>query len=207
MPPRVREDLTARGFEVGLHGLYHNSLLFHSREEFLRQAPEINRVLKEWNAAGFRSSCMYHNLDWMHDLDIEYDASTFDTDPFEPQPYGLHTIFPCFVRDGLTHRGYVELPYTLPQDFTLFILMQNRTIDIWKKKLDWLVRNEGMALLNTHPDYMSFNGRIDPYSEYDANLYREFLEHVKTVYRDQYWHPLPREIAGFWREQAVANND
>jgi hypothetical protein len=29
-----------------------------------------------------------------HDLNIEYDASTFDTDPFEPQPDGVGTIFP-----------------------------------------------------------------------------------------------------------------
>jgi glycosyltransferase involved in cell wall biosynthesis/peptidoglycan/xylan/chitin deacetylase (PgdA/CDA1 family) len=205
--PEVREELTERGFEVGVHGLYHTSRLYSSREEFLRQAPEINRVLREWKAVGFRSPSMYHNLEWMHDLDIEYDASTFDTDPFEPQPDGLHTIFPSFIpgREIGTvamRKGYVELPYTLPQDSTLFILMQERTNDIWKKKLDWLVRNRGMVLVNAHPDYMSFNGRIDPYSEYDANLYREFLEHIKTVYRDRFWHPLPREIARFWADRA-----
>ena len=211
VPQQIRDELAARGFEVGLHGLYHNSRLYSSRKEFLRQAQEINKVLKEWKATGFRSPCMYHNLEWMHDLDIEYDASTFDTDPFEPQPEGLYTIFPSFVPNresresgsaGVMRTGYVELPYTLPQDFTLFILMQNSTIDIWKKKLDWLVRNGGMALLNTHPDYMSFDGRIDPYSEYDAGLYREFLEHIKTAYRGRYWHPLPREIARFWANLA-----
>jgi hypothetical protein len=136
----------------------------------------------------------------MHDIGVEYDASTFDTDPFEPQPQGLHTIFPCFITDG-ERRGYVELPYTLPQDFTLFVLMQERTTAIWKQKLDWLVRNGGMVLMNTHPDYMSFNHRIDPWSEYDADLYREFLEYTRSVYLDQYWHVLPRDIARFWRNR------
>ncbi|MGA2401910.1 MAG: hypothetical protein ABSG91_09405 [Syntrophobacteraceae bacterium] len=203
VPPLIREELTALGFEVGLHGLYHNSLLYHSRQEFLRQAPEINRVLKEWNAVGFRSPCMYHNLEWMHDLDIEYDASTFDTDPFEPQPDGLKTIFPSFVPGGPMLRGYVEMPYTLPQDFTLFILMQNRTTGVWKKKLDWLVRNGGMALLNTHPDYMNFGNKKMGPEEYPADLYSEFLLHIKREYVGRYWHPLPKEIAQFWREQAV----
>ena len=30
-------------------------------------------------------------------LNIAYDASTFDTDPFEPQPDGVNTIFPFWV--------------------------------------------------------------------------------------------------------------
>ena len=40
---------------------------------------------------------MLHNLVWLRDLDILYDASTFDTDPFEPQPEGMETIFPFWV--------------------------------------------------------------------------------------------------------------
>ena len=40
---------------------------------------------------------MLRNLDWLHDLDVQYDASTFDTDPFEPQPDGRHTMFPFRV--------------------------------------------------------------------------------------------------------------
>ncbi|MGA2226531.1 MAG: glycosyltransferase [Syntrophobacteraceae bacterium] len=202
VPPQTRAELTARGFEVGLHGLYHSSLLYHSREEFLRQVPEINRALKEWNAVGFRSPCMYHNLEWMHDLDIEYDASTFDTDPFEPQPHGLGSIFPLYIPKGSMAGGYVELPYTLPQDFTLFVLMQHRTTEVWLKKLGWIARSGGMALLNVHPDYANFGTGKYSCTDYDAKLYCEFLEHVKTVYRDQYWHPLPREIARFWAKRS-----
>ena len=67
---------------------------------------------------------MYHNLDWTQSLNVTYDASTFDTDPFEPHPDGLGTIFPKWISANGTGKGYVELPYTLPQDFTLFVLMR-----------------------------------------------------------------------------------
>lgn len=196
--PEIRKELTERGFEVGVHGLHHNSSLFHSRAEFTRQAELINKTLRDWNAVGFRSPSMFHNLDWMHDLDIEYDASTFDMDPFEPQPDGVHTAFPMYVYDQARRRGYVELPYTLPQDFTLFVIMRHQTLDVWMEKLKWVISNGGMALMVTHPDYMNFEGTRTPYSEYDVGFYREFLEHIKSAYAGQYWHSLPRDIARFW---------
>ncbi len=90
----LRQYLTNKGFEVGVHGLNHKGMLYRSRKQFLRQAARINDYLKEWQAVGFRSPSMHHDLEWIHDLDIEYDASTFDTDPFEPQPDGMGTIFP-----------------------------------------------------------------------------------------------------------------
>jgi peptidoglycan/xylan/chitin deacetylase (PgdA/CDA1 family) len=195
---KLREELSDRGFEIGVHGLTHDSSLFNSREEFQRQALRINRILKTWNAVGFRSPCMYHNLDWMHDLDIEYDASTFDTDPFEPQPDGLNTIFPVCIADKSGLKGYVELPYTLPQDFTLFILMKEKSIDIWKKKLDWLAQHGGLALLNTHPDYMCFGEEEPGFETYSVDHYLELLDYIKAGFKGEYWHVLPRELARFW---------
>ncbi|MFZ2446284.1 MAG: DUF354 domain-containing protein [Syntrophobacteraceae bacterium] len=204
VPPGIRQELTERGFEVGVHGLYHNSLLYHSRDEFLKQAPRINQILKEWGAVGFRSPCMYHNLDWVHDLEIEYDASTFDTDPFEPQPDGVHTIFPLYVTDS-RKRCYVELPYTMPQDFTLFLLMRNQTTGIWREKLGWIVRNGGMALMITHPDYMSFERGGDKRLSYPVSYYAGFLEYVKCKYEGEYWHVLPKEMACWWK--SILGND
>ena len=142
---------------------------------------------------------MLHNLEWLHGLDIQYDSSTFDTDPFEPQPNGVGTIFPFWVPSGDGTDGYVEIPYTLPQDFTLFILMKNKTIDIWKRKLDWIVSKGGMALMLTHPDYISFNKPSLMEEEYHIDKYEKFLEYVKSAYKDQYYHVLPRELASFWR--------
>ena len=133
VPPFLRERLAKNGFEVGVHDLKHDGFLYESRENFKSQARQINKYLKEWDAKGFRSGFMHHNLEWFDDLDILYDASTFDTDPFEPQPDGVDTIFPFWV-PGTNGAGYVELPYTLIQDFNLFVVLKESTIDIWKKE-------------------------------------------------------------------------
>jgi hypothetical protein len=56
-----------------------------------------------------------------------------------------------------------------------------------------------MALLITHPDYMSFNGSAPGADEYPAELYRDFLEYVATTYAGDYWHALPKQVAGHMR--------
>ena len=201
--PALRRELVAEGFEVGVHGLKHDGKLFLSRERFQRHAVSINRYLREWESVGFVSPSMHRNLGWMHQLDIEYDASTFDTDPFEPQPGGVETIFPFTVHGDRNQKGYVELPYTLPQDFTLFVLMKERGIGIWKRKLDWIADKGGMALLITHPDYMAGPNDACQFDEYSIRLYQEFLEYVRLQYGGQYWNALPREIAHFWRSGTV----
>jgi predicted glycosyltransferase len=193
-PKELRDHLNANGFEVGVHDLKHDGKLYHSRKIFKARAERINHYLKEWNAVGFRSGFMLHNLEWLHDLNILYDSSTFDTDPFEPQPDGVHTIFP-FWTPGPRGCGYIEIPYTLVQDFNLFIILQEKTIDVWKRKLDWIVERGGMALLDVHPDYVDFHSQNGSAREYPATRYQEFLRYVKSKYDGLYWHALPNEVA------------
>jgi hypothetical protein len=204
--PDLRGCLKSNGFEVGVHGLNHDGKLYDSQEVFLNRAERINEYLKEWNAVGFRSPAMHHNLNWIHDLNIEYDASTFDTDPFEPQPDGVRTIFPFWANSNSNRKGYVELPYTLPQDFTLFVLMKEDNVDIWKEKLNWIAENGGMALVNTHPDYMNFENRVCSIDEYPAKFYMEFLAFLKEKYHEQYWNALPHQVALFYKEFVLNRN-
>jgi hypothetical protein len=193
--------LKSYGFEVGVHGLNHDGKLFKSKAIFNSRAKKINHYLKEWQAVGFRAPAMHHKLEWMHMLDIEYDMSTFDTDPFEPQSDGVNTIFPFLVRDSDNTKCYVEMPYTLPQDFTLYVLMREKNSKIWKYKLEWVAENQGMVLLNTHPDYMSFPDRKGIKGEdYSASIYEEFLIWIKENYGGLYWNALPNELAKFWME-------
>lgn len=195
------QTLRKNGFDYGVHGLYHDGKLFSSESEFLRRATKINYYLKDWNTKGFRAPAMHHNLDWIGALNIEYDMSTFDTDPFEPQPDGVGTIFPFWVKskrhpDG----GYIELPYTLPQDFTPFILMKESTPKIWTDKLDWIAEHNGMVLVNVHPDYIDFENSGKNFEEFNLNIYTTFLEYVKTKYEGKYWNTLPTEVAAFWKK-------
>jgi hypothetical protein len=197
----ILDELKQNGFEVGVHGLLHDGKLYHSREIFQQRAALINYYISKWEAEGFRSPCMHHNLAWLHDLNILYDASTFDVDPFEPQPDGVATIFPFIVMNELSGTSYVELPYTLPQDFTLFILMKQRNNDIWKKKLDWIAENGGMVLFITHPDYMNFGKNKLSLEEYPVEYYSDFLSYIKDKYNNRYWHVLPKDMTRFWAGQ------
>ncbi len=203
-PRALRRWLGERGFEVGVHDLNHDGHLYASRRSFHRKAGRINSWLREWGAVGFRSGFMLRELDWLHDLDVLYDASTFDTDPFEPQPQGSGTIFPFIVRPGDGGAGYVELPYTLPQDSTLFLLLREETPCIWMRKIDWIARHGGLALVNIHPDYMRFHGPDDGGIRYPAERVAEFLEHVTERYAGQFWNPLPRELAEWCRHSSPA---
>lgn len=196
--PELLSHVTDRGYEVGVHGLFHNRTLYESKTAFKEQAIRINSFMRDWQAVGFRSPCMYHNLDWLQFLDIEYDASTFDTDPFEPQSDSVRTIYPFWVAGKEGRKGYVELPYTLPQDFTLFVLMKEKNINVWKEKIDWIAESGGMALLNTHPDYMNFGNEVKSCEEYPVQLYQDFLTYINTEYGGRYWHVLPKEMARFW---------
>ena len=196
----LRNQLTESGFEVGVHGLKHDGKYYLSRKIFRERMIRINSYLEKWKSVGFRTPSMHHNLEWLHDLNIQYDSSTFDTDPFEPQPDGVGTIFPFWVPSGNGNSGYVEIPYTLPQDFTLFVILRQTTADIWKKKLEWIARYGGMALMLVHPDYIRFAGGETGREEYPWRIYYDFLRHVQDSYGSQYYHVLPKDLAKFWRE-------
>lgn len=199
----LRKELAGNGFEVGVHGLYHDGKLYKNKRVFLERAKKINSYIKEWDAAGFRSPAMHHNFDWIHELNILYDASSFDTDPFEPQSDGVNTIFPFWITNG-NGKSYVELPYTLPQDFTTFILLKEQDCSIWKTKLDWIADNGGMALVNVHPDYINFGDSTKTIEEFSLQIYEDFLIYVKENYKDKFWNPLPKEMAVFVNE--IKNN-
>ncbi len=198
VPDSLRDWLTENGFEVGVHDLNHDGKLYHSRSGFSDKARRINGYLHNWKATGFRSGFMLRELEWLHELDIAYDCSTFDTDPFEPQPSGAHTIFPYWITGPTPaeHEGYVELPYTLPQDSTLFLLLREPDAGVWLRKADWLVGHGGMVLVNVHPDYIDFTGPGDEL-RFPACHYESLLKHMAGTHGDALWSALPREISRF----------
>jgi glycosyltransferase involved in cell wall biosynthesis len=149
---------------------------------------------------------MLHQLDWLAALEIQYDASTFDTDPFEPQPDGVGTIFP-FWKECANGRGYVELPYTLPQDSSLFILFAERTPEIWLKKLDWIAAHGGMALVNVHPDYTRMEGGAAGYRTFPVEIYSRLLQHVREKHGQSVWHALPKEVAAWYARTDAAKRN
>jgi len=172
---------------VGVHGLKHDGRLFSSKAAFDAGAQRINRYLKQWNAVGFRSPMTHRNPEWMQALEIEYDLSFFDTDPYEPMPGGTMSIWPFMMG------RFVELPYTLAQDHTLMVTLAERTPRLWLDKVEFIRRYHGLALLNAHPDYLRVPRRFA--------IYETFLKSMSE--RSDYWHTLPREAARWWRARAA----
>ncbi|MDR3575112.1 MAG: hypothetical protein P4L50_14730 [Anaerolineaceae bacterium] len=188
---RTFTDLVNRGFEIGLHGLKHDGKLFNSRKIFQNRAAKINNYLLNYDMVGFRSPLTIRQPEWMQDLNIKYDSSFFDTDPFEPIPGGTMSVWPFFIG------RFIELPYTLIQDHTLTTVLGEKTPHLWSKKIDFIKNYHGLALINTHPDYLR---------QTDSNwqIYCEFLNQMKE--QDNYWHALPKEIAEWWRIRSRVNN-
>jgi hypothetical protein len=182
----LMNDLRQRGFEIGVHGLKHDGRLFNSKKEFLCCAEKINHYLAKFEAVGFRAPLTIRNPEWLQALNIEYDLSFFDTDPFEPIPGGTMSIWPFFTG------RFVELPYTLVQDYTMVSVLGETTPKIWLEKVDFIEKYHGMALVNSHPDYLKSKSTWD--------IYLKFLHNIK--HREDVWHALPRDAAAWWRARA-----
>jgi hypothetical protein len=181
----LQATLRARGFEVGVHGLKHDGKLFSSRQIFEQRAAKINGYLHAWQAAGFRTPYMHRHPEWMQVLNVEYDLSFFDTDPYEPMPGGTMSIWP------FTLGSFIELPYTLVQDHTLTAILNQTSPRVWLDKVDFIERFCGMALVNVHPDYLRKPASFA--------IYRDFLLAMKE--RRNYWHTLPRTVARWWQQR------
>ena len=179
-------DLKARGHEVGIHGYNHDGRLFTSRTIFNYRTSYINRAAKELGSSGFRAPMVHRNLDWMQQLEFDYDASCFDIDPFQAMPGGVGGVWPFIVG------RFVELPYTLPQDHTLLITFGETTPRIWIRKLGLLQKLSGMAMMVTHPDYLDIASRL--------NVYQQFCEHV--VQQPNGWQCLPSDVSTWWRRRS-----
>ena len=169
--------------EVGIHGYNHDGKLYYSQKIFKERVPFINEAIKKYNAVGFRSPMVHRNLKWLQRLDIKYDASCFDYDPFQPFPGGTGSIWPFIAGK------FVELPYTLPQDHTLFYVLDKKDILIWVNKINWIVTNKGMILVLTHPDYLV---DVDHFQ-----MYKDLLLYLKEIKNS--WHCLPKEITEWWK--------
>ncbi len=181
----IVRELGERGFELGVHGVYHDRSMFSSREAFDEQLPVVRETAAKLGAVGFRSPATHRVHDWLGDLPVAYDCSVPHSDPYEPQPGGCCSPWPFFVGD------VVELPWTMAQDHTLFTLLGHESIDLWVRQLERLEAAYGLVQLLTHPD----PGYLGDAKK--RTFYREFLDVVAD--RPGLWRALPREVAEWWR--------
>jgi hypothetical protein len=178
-----------RGFEVAVQDLNHDGRLFDNREEFVRRANLINRYGREYRAKGFRAAVLYRKPEWYDALDFSFDMSIPNVAHLDPQRGGCCTVMPYFIGNIL------ELPVTTTQDYTLFHVLNELSIDLWKTQIDLILKKNGLLSFIVHPDYI-----IEPekLSIYEALLgcLRAFAEKVPI------WFALPCEVDSWWRARS-----
>lgn len=187
-PERVA-TLAADGFEVGVHGLYHDGLDLESFATWQERLPIAHDAAERWQAVGFRSAALHREWDWMRLLNFDYDSSCPDTDPFEPQHGGCCTWLPFFNGE------LVVLPLTLIHDHTAFVILGSQDESCWVEKAAFLRDRGGLALLDTHPDYL-VDDRI-------FSAYARFLDRFAADATA--WRALPREVSAWWRRRAASS--
>ena len=74
------------------------------------------------------------------------------------------------------------------------MLLKEKDISIWTKKLDWIAEKGGMVLVNVHPDYVCFEGEPGM-EEFTVERYLNLLKYVKDKYAGQFLNILPKELA------------
>ena len=189
VPPRLLEMIRARGCEVGIQDLNHDGRLFDNRDEFQRRAARINRYGRNYGAKGFRAAVLYRNPEWFDQLDFSFDMSMPNVAPLDPQRGGCCTVMPYFIGKIL------ELPVTTVQDYTLFHLLNERSIALWQTQVELILKKHGLASFIVHPDYIQ---ERDTRTVYEALL--RYLGDLRET--TSLWFALPREVDSWWRARS-----
>jgi hypothetical protein len=189
VPESYLSSIRDRGFEIAVQDLNHDGHLYSTRDEFLRRADLIRGYRKQFKATGFRAAILYRNLDWLPELDFSYDMSVPNVAHLDPQSGGCCTLFPYFIGKTL------EIPVTTTQDYSLFHIIGEYTLDLWKKQARLILGKNGLMNFIVHPDYI-----VD---EKPQKTYRDLLSYLSGLRAEQnVWIPLPHEVDEWWRARS-----
>ena len=132
---------------------------------------------------------MYRKIDWFEALDFSYDLSVPNVAHLEPQRGGCCTVFPFF------NGKMLELPVTMAQDYSLFHILNDYSIDVWKQQISLIQDRHGLMQMIVHPDYVIDESARRVYADLLSSLC-ELRAAGKT------WIALPSEVATWWRMRA-----
>ncbi|MGA8110591.1 MAG: hypothetical protein WB974_14215 [Acidobacteriaceae bacterium] len=188
--PEFLESIRSRGFEVVVHDLNHDGHLYKNREQFLARAAKINQYGREFGAQGFRAAVLYRKQIWYDALKFSFDMSVPNVAHLDPQRGGCCTVMPYFLGD------IVELPVTTTQDYSLFSILDDYSIDLWKRQTAIILARHGLMSFIIHPDYV-----MQPRQH---AVHEELLRHlVHLREQENAWVALPGEVNRWWRDRAA----
>jgi hypothetical protein len=189
VPPDFLKSIRQRGFEIVVHDLNHDGRLFSDRDQFLERAASINAYKEQFGAIGFRAAVLYRKQAWFNALNFDYDMSVPNVAHLDPQRGGCCTVMPHFVGTIL------ELPVTTTQDYTLFHILNDYSIDLWNKQIDLIMEKHGLISFIVHPDYVGGNR--------ERNVYVALLNHLAHLRKERaVWITTPGEVNRWWRQRA-----
>src|SRR5207248_9779975 len=134
---------------------------------FQQRSRKINEHGRKYNMLGFRAGAMHRNQSWFHLLDFQYEMSVPNVSHLEPQRGGCCTVMPYFVGNLL------ELPLTTAQDYAMFYILRESSIDLWKQQIEIIAAHHGLISFILHPDYI-VGGR-------ERELCTELLQHISEL--------------------------
>jgi hypothetical protein len=185
---RFLDSITGRGFELAVQDLNHDGHLFMNKRQFMSRVGRINYYGRLWAAEGFRAAVLYRRQEWFDMLDFSYDMSVPNVAHLDPQRGGCCTVMPYFVGKIL------ELPVTTIQDYTLFHILNEYSIDLWEQQMNLILEKHGLMSFIIHPDYIS--------GSRERGIYEALLAHLVQL-RDQsgVWIATPGEVNRWWRQR------
>jgi hypothetical protein len=183
------ESLRKRDFEVNVQDLNHDGHLYSNWETFKRRAEKINRYAEQYRAVGFRAGVLYRNQEWYGQLHFEYDMSVPNAARLDPQRGGCCTVMPYFVGN------MVELPVTATQDYSLFHILKEYSLELWKQQTALILQKNGLISFIVHPDYIL--------NEQETKTFSDLLAYIARL-RDEkdVWVAHPKEVSSWWKQRS-----
>jgi len=188
--PEYLESITKRGFELAVQDLNHDGHLYRNHQQFIARAHKINAYGRQWGSEGFRAAILYRREEWFDALDFSYEMSVPNVAHLDPQRGGCCTVMPYFVGKVL------EIPVTTTQDYSLFHILRDYSISLWRQQIELIMEKHGLISLIVHPDYIMTGREQDTY---------EALLGYLTHLRDEkgIWITTPSEVNRWWRQRSA----
>jgi hypothetical protein len=90
----------------------------------------------------------------------------------------------------------LELPVTTTQDYMLFHILNQRSIDLWKNQVELIMEKNGLASFIVHPDYVR--------EHKSKSVYLDLLGYLRDLRsRTNVWAALPYEVDSWWRARST----
>jgi peptidoglycan/xylan/chitin deacetylase (PgdA/CDA1 family) len=171
LSPDFITSLLHDGFDIGMHGLHHDG-----RFAFLPEEEQRTRIVNAANRAkelgipsvGYRAPWLHRTkqmIRFLTEAAFDWDSSFPDTDDstIGYASTGSRTVFPFYPlyreEQLWKHSPVLEIPVSMPQDWTLlyyYKLSEESILRVWKKKMEYIKKQGGLATFIVHPDQEDF---------------------------------------------------